>query len=127
MIFGAKQLLFVALTIILLATAVLMKDAKSNELPKVPPFSKMLYWKPQPDRTMEVGFPGVAFRYSILDWKPAPRCAAVIELVRTPEIRWVTHAGVHAQQYLTSNSPMLFKKEGESEWHWVNLRTYKEK
>lgn len=116
-----------AVLIITLLVTWAMTEAKSGELPIVPPFTEMLNWEPQPDRTMEVTFPGIAFRYSILDWKPAPLCEAVLPLVRTKEIRWVTHAGIHAHQYLTRNSPMMFKREGEAEWHWVNLKTYKER
>jgi len=103
-----------------------MKEARSNELPKVPLFEEMLNWEPRPDRTMEVTFPGISFRYSILEWKPAPSCQAVVEMVGTKELRWVTHAGMFAQQYLTRNTPMLFKREGEAQWHWLNIKTYKE-
>ena len=103
-----------------------MREAKSSELPVVPLFEEMLGWEPQPDRTMEVTFPGISFRYSILDWKPAPNCQAVVEMVGTKELRWVTHAGIFAHQYLTKNTPMLFKREGEGQWHWLNMKTYKE-
>ena len=102
-------------------------EAKSYELPVVPPFQEMLGWGPNPDRTMEVEFPGVSFRYSILDWKPAPGCQAVKEMVGMEELRWVTHAGFFSHQYLTRSYPMAFKREGESEWHWMNTKTYKEK
>ena len=42
----------------------------SYELPDLPPFEEMLDWKPKPDRTIEVTFPNISFRYSILDWNP---------------------------------------------------------
>ena len=111
----------------LLGIAGLMIAEARSELPKVPPFEEMLDWRPQPDRTMEVVFPGISFRYSILDYKPAPNCQAVVEMVGTKELRWVTNAGIFAHQYLTRNSPMLFKRAGEAEWHWLNIKTYKEK
>ena len=110
----------------LLGIAGLMIAEARDELPVVPPFQEMLDWRPQPDRTMEVVFPGVSFRYSILDYKPAPNCQAVVEVVGTKELRWVTHAGIFAHQYLTRNSPMLFKRAGEAEWHWLNIKTYEE-
>ena len=98
-----------------------------DDLPVVPPFQEMLGWGPNPDRTMEVSFPGISFRFSILDWKPAPGCQAVKEMVGLEELRWVTHAGFFSHQYLTKSYPMAFKREGESEWHWMNTKTYKEK
>lgn len=112
---------------LLLATGLFATKGGSYELPKVPPFETMLDWQPQPDRTMEVVFPGISFRYSILDYKPAPGCQAVVEMVGTKELRWVTSSGMFAHQYLTKNTPMLFKRAGEVEWHWLNIRTYKEK
>ena len=102
-------------------------EARSEGLPVVPPFEEMLDWRPHPDRTMEVLFPGISFRYSILDFKPAPNCQAVVEVVGTKELRWVTHSGLFAHQYLTRNTPMFFKRAGEAEWHWLNIKTYKEK
>jgi len=111
---------------LLLATGLMVAKGRSYELPKVPPFTEMLDWKPQPDRTMEVVFPGISFRYSILDYKPAPGCQAVVEIVGTKELRWVTHAGIFAHQYLTKNTPMFFKRAGEAQWHWLNMKTYKE-
>ena len=110
----------------LLGIAGLMIAEARGELPKVPPFTEMLDWKPQPDRTMEVVFPGISFRYSILDYKPAPGCQAVVEIVGTKELRWVTHSGLFAHQYLTRNTPMFFKRAGEAQWHWLNMKTYKE-
>jgi len=112
---------------LLLATGLMVAKGRSYELPIVPPFEEMLDWRPQPDRTMEVVFDGISFRYSILDFKPAPDCQAVVEMVGTNELRWVTNSGMFAHQYLTRNTPMLFKKEGEAEWHWLNIKTYKEK
>ena len=111
---------------LLVVVALIVTEVRSEELPVVPPFEEMLDWKPQPDRTMEVSFPGISFRYSILDWKPAPHCQAVLEMVGTKEIRWVTHSGMFAHQYLTRNTPMFFKRAGEAQWHWLNMKTYKE-
>ena len=111
---------------LLLVTWLFVVKGGSYELPKVPPFEEMLDWKPQPDRTMEVVFPSISFRYSILDYKPAPSCQAVLEVVGTKELRWVSHSGLFAYQYLTRNTPMLFKRAGEAEWHWLNIKTYKE-
>ena len=99
----------------------------SNELPELPPFEEMLDWKPKQDRTIEVTFPDISFRYSILDWKPAPECQAVSAMPETEELRWVTHAGMFAHQYLTKNTPTLYKRRGSSEWYWLSLKTYKEK
>jgi hypothetical protein len=113
--------------VLLLVAGLFVARSGSDELPKVPPFEEMLDWRPQPDRTMEVVFPGIRFRYSILDFKPAPSCQAVVEMVGTKELRWVTHAGIFAHQYLTKNTPMLFKRAGEGQWHWLNLKTYREK
>ena len=112
---------------LLLVSGLLVAKGASYELPKVPPFEEMLDWRPQPDRTMEVVFPGIRFRYSILDYKPAPGCQAVVEMVGTKELRWVTNSGMFAHQYLTRNTPMLFKRAGEAQWHWLNIKTYKEK
>jgi len=116
--------------IIVLIFALMIGTAKAisrNVLPVVPPFQEMLSWNPNPDRTMEVSFEGVSFRYSILDWKPSPDCQAVVEMVGRKELRWVTNAGFFSHQYLTRSYPMAFKREGEAEWHWMNVRTYKEK
>ena len=116
--------------IIVLIFALMIGTAKAisrNVLPVVPPFQEMLSWNPNPDRTMEVSFEGVSFRYSILDWKPSPDCQAVTEMVGMEELRWVTNAGFFSHQYLTRSYPMAFKREGEGEWHWMNVRTYKEK
>ena len=116
--------------IIVLIFALMIGTAKAisrNGLPVVPPFQEMLSWNPNPDRTMEVSFEGVSFRYSILDWKPSPDCQAVVEMVGRKELRWVTNAGFFSHQYLTRSYPMAFKREGEAEWHWMNVRTYKEK
>ena len=116
--------------IIVLIFALMIGTAKAisrNVLPVVPPFQEMLSWNPNPDRTMEVSFEGVSFRYSILDWKPSPDCQAVTEMVGMEELRWVTNAGFFSHQYLTRSYPMAFKREGEAEWHWMNVRTYKEK
>ena len=110
----------------LLGIAGLMIAEARSELPVVPPWEEMLDWKPQPDRTMEAVFPGIRFRYSILDFKPAPDCQAVVEMVGTKELRWVTNAGFFSHQYLTRNTPMLFKREGEAAWHWLNIKTYEE-
>ena len=116
----------VLIVTLLLATGLMIAKGRSYELHKVPPFTEMLDWKPQPDRTMEVVFPGISFRYSILDYKPAPGCQAVVEMVGTKELRWVTHSGLFAHQYLTRNTPMFFKRAGEAQWHWLNMKTYKE-
>ena len=111
-----------------LAMALLITgDAKSEELPKIPLFEEMLGWQPQADRTMEVVFPGIRFRYSILDFKAAPGCQAVVEMPLTEELRWVTQAGMLASQYLTRSHPMAFKRDGDAIWHWMNIKTYKEK
>lgn len=111
---------------LLLATGLFAVKGGSYELPVVPPFEEMLDWRPQPDRTMEVVFDGISFRYSILDYQPAPGCQAVVEIIGTKELRWVTHSGLFAHQYLTRNTPMFFKRAGEAEWHWLNMKTYKE-
>ena len=116
----------VAIVVLLLATGLFAAKGGSYALPKVPPFEEMLDWRPQPDRTMEVVFPGISFRYSILEYKPAPDCQAVVEMVGTKELRWVTNSGMFAHQYLTRNTPMLFKRAGEVEWHWLNIKTYEE-
>ena len=116
--------------IIVLIFALMIGTAKAisrNVLPVVPPFQEMLSWNPNPDRTMEVSFEGVSFRYSILDWKPSPDCQAVVEMVGRKELRWVTNAGFFSHQYLTRSYTMAFKREGEAEWLWMNVRTYKEK
>ena len=107
--------------------AVKAVNSDIHAISRLPPFEEMLDWKPKPDRTIEVTFENVSFRYSILDWKPAPDCQAVTENTRTKELRWVTHSGMHAHQYLTKNKPMLYKKRGSAEWYWLNLKTYKEK
>ena len=116
--------------IIVLIFALTIGTAKAisrNCLPVVQPFQERRSWNPNPERTMEVSFEGVSFRYSILDWKPSPDCQAVVEMVGRKELRWVTNAGFFSHQYLTRSYPMAFKREGEAEWHWMNVRTYKEK
>ena len=115
------------LVVLLLASGLLVAKGASYELPTVPPFQEMLDWQPKPDRTLEVTFPDVSFRYSILDWKPAPNCQAVIEDVGAKELKWVTHAGFFAHRYLTKSTPMLYKIRGEAQWYWLNLKTYEEK
>ena len=111
---------------LLLMTFVLTAKGLSYELPTVPSFKKMLGWKPKPDRTLEVAFPGVSFRYEILAWQPAPNCQAVSKMRNGRELRWVTHAGWYAHEYLTKNKPVMFKKEGETVWYWLNIKTFKE-
>ena len=39
---------------------------------------------------------------------------------------WGTHSGWFDHQYLTRNTPMFFKRAGEAQWHWLNMKTYKE-
>ena len=111
----------------LVAVLLTVKETKSEELPVVPNYQKILEWGPLPDGTMEVVYQGIRFRYSILDWKPAPRCQAVLEIVGEKRLRWVTHIGMFAHQYLTTSFPMAFKRDGDGEWHWMNLKTYEER
>lgn len=121
------KFLVAGLVLLVSVVAVNVVPNVSYELPGVPDFEEMLDWKPKPDRTIEVTFENVSFRYSILDWKPAPDCQAVTENTRTQELRWVTHSGMHAHQYLTKNTPMLYRKRDSAQWYWLNLKTYKEK
>lgn len=121
------KFLVAGLFLLVSVVAVNVVPNASYELPGVPDFEEMLDWKPKPDRTIEVTFENISFRYSILDWKPAPDCQAVTENTRTKELRWVTHSGKHAHQYLTKNTPTLYKKRGSAQWYWLNLKTYKEK
>jgi hypothetical protein len=102
-------------------------EAFGNEDPMVvPPLEQMVRWFPERDRTLVVAFPDISYRYEILDWKPAPSCQAVTEMVSTKELRWITHAGWMAHQYLTRSEPMAFKRPGDGEWHWMSKQTFKE-
>ncbi len=123
----ARHSVFIVLIFGLLATAVVTMSAGAGDDPMVPPpLEQMLRWAPERDRTLVVTFPGILYRYEILDWKPAPACQTVTEVVGTKELRWITHAGWMAHQYLTKNSPMAFRRPGDGEWHWMSRRTNRE-
>jgi hypothetical protein len=96
-----------------------------TEFPNVPPLEMALDWKPMPDRTMQVDFEGVSFRYEILDEKPAPHCSSVLRLPHN-ELRWVTRPSNQAHQYLTKGEPLLYRRFGDTEWLWLSLKTYKD-
>ena len=119
---GYAVLIGCLLVIVVLKT----RSVRSGELPFIPPYTEMVSWQPQSDRTLEVAFENVSFRYSILDNKPAPNCQAVTELVGQKEIRWVKNTGFFAHQYLTRSAPMMYRWTGEADWNRMNLKTYKE-
>ena len=106
-------------------TFLLLTRVVSTPYPMVPDLAFVLNWEPKPDRTMQVDFEGVSFRYSILDDKPAPLCQMVMPS-HGGELRWVTRSGQQAHQYLTKKDPFLYRREGDTEWRWLSLKTYKD-
>lgn len=117
------RLIFI-LCIVCFAFLLLIRDAFTS-FPKVPPLEMALNWEPMPDRTLQVDFEEVSFRYEILDDKPAPSCQMVLRLPYE-ELRWVTRPSQQAHQYLTKAEPTLYKMNGDNEWLWLSLKTYKD-
>jgi len=54
---------------------------------------------------MVVTFPGVRFKYEILDWSESQACKTVVE-AEHEELKWVTHVGYFAHEYRTKNKPV---------------------
>ena len=105
--------------------AIFAQKAMTEFPTKMPSLDMVLDWNPMPDRTLQVDFEGIAFRYHILDDKPAPNCQMVVKLPHN-ELRWVTRPNQQAHQYLTKAEPFLYKRAGDSEWLWLSLKTYKD-
>ncbi len=101
------------------------KRVNSVAIPIVPDLAFVTKWEPKPDRTMQVDFEGISFRYAILDDKPAPLCQMVMPYGHN-ELRWVTRGGHMAHQYLTKDEPVLYRFAGDEDWNWLSLNTYKD-
>ena len=118
--------LYMIILIAVFSVFIFAKNAMT-EMPVVPPFEQATGWYPLPDRTLLVEFDGIAFRYQILDNKPAPHCQAVVQLPRSQnhELRWITQGFIN-HQYLTTGTPSFYKELGNEEWLWGSIRTYQE-
>ena len=114
----------VMLFIPLFIVCVFAKDAMT-EMPGVPPFEQAIEWYPLPDRTLLVRFEDVAFRYQIVDSKPAPDCQSVLRLSSkfNHQLRWIT-PGFMNYQYLTNSAPSFYKDAKMGEWLWMSITTY---
>jgi len=100
------------------------KDAMT-EMPTVPPFEQALDWHPLPDRTLLVQFDNIAFRYEILDSKPAPDCQSILRLSSryNHQLRWITNGFIN-HQYLTKGDPSFYKDIKHEDWLWMSIKTY---
>ena len=112
------------LSVALLIIFVFAKDAMT-EMPGVPPFETAIEWYPLPDRTLLVQFDNVAFRYQIIDSKPAPDCQSVLRLSSkyNHQLRWITNGFIN-HQYLTKGDPSFYKETKNKDWLWMSIRTY---
>lgn len=113
----------VALIVFFLGMTVHQGKVIADDYMPLPPFEEMLGWSPLPDRTLVVSFEGIQYRFEILEWEPAPDCAAVSKVAETDELRWVTRAGWFAHEYFTRAEPVAIKRAGDPDWSWILKRT----
>jgi hypothetical protein len=111
---------------IFMAALALTITVMAQEIPKVPDFEKMLKWTPERDRSMVVTFPGVRFKFEILDWRESEACKTVAE-AEHEELKWITHVGSFAHEYRTKNKPVAYQLPGDPTWRWVGKKTYEPK
>ena len=86
---------------------------------------EIVNWRLLPDRTVRVEWPGVMFRFHIIDWSPASECNGVAKDERG--YVFVAHArnGGIAYRYIIDPSPMAVSQTGNS-WRWYKKQTYLE-
>jgi len=106
-----------------IAAFVVTMTAMAQEVPKVPDFEKMLSWTPERDRSMVVTFPGVRFKFEILDWSESEACKTVVE-AEHEELKWITHVGYFSHEYRTKRKPIAYQLPGDPTWRWVGRKTY---
>jgi len=109
-----------------LMVMVLSITVMAQESPIVPKFENMLAWGPERDRSMVVTFPGIRFKYEILDWSESKNCKTVVR-AKHNELKWITHVGFFSHEYITKDKPVAYQVAGDKLWHWVGKKTYKEK
>ena len=78
---------------------------------------------PKPDRTLLVRTTrGYIFRYHIKDHRLNNQCGVYEK--QGNQIKWMSHLGYQAFEYLTSDTPFAYMREGSSEWIPLSAQTY---